>query len=54
MKARLRRRKEKEYSLQKRKGEKHKGVAGFLSTLDSIFSSSRPSNPPLFIDGRRG
>jgi hypothetical protein len=30
MKARLRRRKEKEYLLQKRKGEKQKGVAGFF------------------------
>jgi hypothetical protein len=27
---------------------------GFLPTLDLIFSSSRPSNPPLFIGGGRG
>jgi hypothetical protein len=26
----------------------------FLSTLDSIFSSIRPSTPPLFIGGGRG
>jgi len=42
-----------ENSLQKRKREKQRGVAGFLSNLDPILSSLRPSNPPLFIGGRR-
>jgi len=43
-----------ENSLQKRKREKQRGVAGFLSNLDPILSSLRPSNPPLFIGGGRG
>jgi hypothetical protein len=43
--------------LQKADGERRKmetgGEAGFLWFLDPIFSSLRPSNPPLFIgDGR--
>jgi hypothetical protein len=38
-----------EKKLQKR-GKK----VGFWLTLDPIFSSLRPSNPPLFIDGGKG
>ena len=38
-----------------RKGKKKLGRRlVFLSTLDSIFSSIRPSTPPLFIGGGRG
>jgi hypothetical protein len=44
--------------LQKADGERWKmetgGEAGFLRFLDPIFSSLRPSNPPLFIGGGRG
>ena len=33
--------------------KKNRGEADFFRFLDPIFSSLRPSNPPLFIDGEK-